>query len=403
MEPAMEYEPVGARIRRFRGKALTQQQLADAAEVSLSLIKALERGARTNASIGSLQKIAHALDVDVADLVGTRYGMPSDDPDAGVVAIRRALTPVDDLIDVDVIDDESALTVDEARRQVDYAWGAYWAGRYEKLATVLPPGISQLRATAHAAQHAEIPTAHELLARMYWVTGCTLVHMGQADPAFMAIRQALDAAKKGNDPLLAATLRGSVSWQLLVQGRYEEAHRVALRAAADVEPLGDVPEEQLAVYGSLVLQGATAAGRDQRTLDALHLADTAGEVAGRIGRDTKHYECNYGPSQVVMQTTDINVSSERYAEALQAARAMPNSGLGLTQVSQARHMIDRAAALARTGRYQNALDTLLAAERVGGEEWVPYQTLLRSIVAELLDHDRQSSLRSLARRAGVSG
>lgn len=398
----MEDSTLGDRIRRFRGKALTQRQLSELSGVEISVIQKLEQGRRNGAHIATLQKLAKALDVDIADLVGKRYGMPSQDPEAGVVAIRRALTAVDDLIEDD--DPSEPVSIDTASRTVNYAWGAYWGGRYELLSTILPPGLSQLRATVHSAQNGDVPTAHELLARMYWVTGCTLVHLGQADPAFMAIRQALDAAQKGNDPLLAATLRGSVAWQLLVQGRYEESHKVALRAAAGVEPVGDVAEDHLAVYGSLVLQGATAAGREQKPGAALDLAAAAGEVADRIGHDTKYYECNFGPSQKVMQEVDINVSSERYPEALKAARLMPNNGIGLTQVSQARHLCDRAAALVRTGQYQKALDALLTAERIGGAEWVRYQTLLRSVVAELRDHDRQTSaLRALAERAGVAG
>ncbi|MGQ4598084.1 helix-turn-helix domain-containing protein [Nocardia sp. R6R-6] len=395
----MDDEIIGARIRRFRGKRLTQKQLAEHAEVSHDLIKKLERGARQGASIASLQKIARALDIDIADLVGKRYGIPSSDPHAGVVAIRRALTAVDDLTGDER--DDLPIAISEARRAVDYAWGAYWNGRYEVLAGVLPSGISQLRATAHVAQAADVAPAHELLARMYWVTGCTLVHMGQADPAFTAIRSALSAAEHGNDPLLLATLRGSVAWQLLVQGRYEESHKVALKAAASVEPVGDASTSELSVYGSLMLQTATAAGRGQKTREALDLAGAAGEVAERLGSDTKDYECNFGPSQVVMQTVDINVSSERYPEALKAAQAMPNRGAGLTQVSQARHLLDQAAALNRIGQHQKALDMLLAAERIGGPEWTMYQSLLKQVVAELLEKERPNALRGLAQRVGV--
>lgn len=394
-------DTIGTRIRKFRGKAMSQRELAEQAGVSLSLVRQLEQGARTGASIATLQKLAKALDIDIADLVGKRYGMPSSNPDAGVVAIRRALTSVGDLIEED--DAPEPVAVDEASRTVEYAWGAYWGGRYELLSTILPPGIGQLRATVHAAQSRDVPTANELLARMYWVTGCTLVHLGQTDPAFIAIREALTTAEKGNDPLLAATLRGSVAWQLLVQGRYEESHKVALRAAAEFAPSGDAREDELAVYGSLVLQGATAAGRAQSPSSALDIAAAADEVAGRIGSDTKWYECNFGPSQVIMQTVDINVSSERYPEALKAAKDMPDNGLGLSRVSQVRHLLDRAAALARVGHHQKALDLLLTSERVGGADWVRYQTLLRTVVSELLDHDRQSALRGLAQRAGVSG
>ncbi|MBF6213469.1 helix-turn-helix transcriptional regulator [Nocardia puris] len=395
----MDDSSIGVRIRRFRGKALTQRQLADQAGVSVDLVRKLEQGGRQTASIASLQKLARALDVDISDLVGKRHGIPSGNPDAGIVAIRRALTPVDDLLGE--VPEEEAVSLDDGRRAVDYAWGAYWAGRYELLTTILPANLTQLRATVHAARNGTVAPANELLARMYWVTGCTLVHLGQTDPAFLAIRQALAAAELGDDPLLLATVRGSVAWQLLVQGRYDESRRVALRAAAELEPAGDVAPAHLSAYGSLVLQGATASGRAQDVPEALSLAQAAGEVAVRLGTDRQDYETYFGPSQVIMQTVDVNVSSERYSEALTAAREMPASS-GLPQASRARHLTDTAVALTRTGQHQRALDALLTAERVGGPDWLKYQSLPRHIVSELLDHDRRIPLRALARRIGVN-
>ncbi|WP_280470389.1 helix-turn-helix domain-containing protein [Nocardia brasiliensis] len=395
----MDDSSIGVRIRMFRGRALTQRQLADQAGVSVDLVRKLEQGGRQTASIASLQKLARALDVDIADLIGKRAGVPSGDPDSGIVAIRRALTPVDDLLGV--TEEEAAVSLEDGQRAVDYAWGAYWAGRYELLTSVLPTGITQLRATVHAARNGSVAVANELLARMYWVTGCTLVHLGQTDPAFLAIRQALPAAAAGDDPLLLGTIRGSVAWQLLVQGRYAESRGVALRAAAELEPKGDVPLAHLSAYGSLVLQGATAAGRAQAVPEALSLVEAARAVAERIGSDRTDYETYFGPAQIVMQTVDVQVSSERYPEALAAAREMPANG-GLPQSSRARHLTDTAVALSRTGQHQRALGALLTAERVGGTDWLKYQSLPRHIVAELLDHDRRVPLRAFARRIGVN-
>ncbi|NNH76060.1 hypothetical protein HLB23_40495 [Nocardia uniformis] len=76
-------------------------------------------------------------------------------------------------------------------------------------------------------------------------------------------------------------------------------------------------------------------------------------------------------------------------------RVRPESGL----LGPA-HLTDRAAALVRIGEHRKALG-LLTAENIGGPEWVKYQTLLRQVVAELLDHDRRTPLRELAHRAGV--
>ncbi|PXX65451.1 transcriptional regulator with XRE-family HTH domain [Nocardia tenerifensis] len=395
----MDDSSIGVRIRLFRGKTLTQRQLADQAGVSVDLVRKLEQGGRQTASIASLQKLARALDVDIADLIGKRAGVPSADPDSGIVAIRRALTPVDDLLGE--TNEEAAVSLDDGRRAVDYAWGAYWAGRYELLTSILPTGLTQLRATVHAARNGSVAEAKELLARMYWVTGCTLVHLGQTDPAFLAIRQALAAAEDGNDPLLLGTIRGSVAWQLLVQGRYDESRRVALRAAASLEPAGEVAPEHLSAYGSLVLLSATAAGRAQQVPEALSLVEAAEEIALRLGGDRRDYETYFGPSQVVMQTVDVNVSSERYPEALAAAKSMPADN-GLPQSSRARHLTDTAVALTRTGQHRRALDTLLTAERVGGPDWLKYQSLPKRIVSELLDHDRRVPLRAFARRIGVS-
>ncbi|HEV8557309.1 MAG TPA: hypothetical protein VGR06_13040 [Actinophytocola sp.] len=49
------------------------------------------------------------------------------------------------------------------------------------------------------------------------------MHLGHPDAVFLAIREALRMAQEGDDELLHATLRASVSRQLLVQGRYEES------------------------------------------------------------------------------------------------------------------------------------------------------------------------------------
>ncbi|MCX4099137.1 helix-turn-helix domain-containing protein [Nocardia sp. alder85J] len=395
-------EHIGDNIRRLRGKALTRQELAEKAEVSIDLLKLLENHIRNSTSLTTLRKLAAALDCDVSDIVGKRSGLPNATGEtAGVMAIRRALSPVDDY--AGTAGEHPPVQIGDARRTVTYAWGSYWAGRYEKLAQVLPAGIADLRATQHAAQGADVAVASELYARILWATACTLVHLGHTDTAWTAIRDAHAAARLGNDPLLEATLRGSIGWQLLVQGRTDESRAVVLNAAKDVEPVGDVPAAHLAVYGSLLLQAATASGREQKVSLAMDLADEAQSVATRLPGDTRDYEVNFGPSQVAMQRTDILVSSELYPEALAAAKLMPLAGTGLETVSQARHLLDRAAALTRMGRYDDAYQLVATAEKVGGEQWARHQSLFRSVVAELLDNDRTNGLRELASRIGVRG
>ncbi|HWO61428.1 MAG TPA: helix-turn-helix transcriptional regulator [Umezawaea sp.] len=394
----MDDSTLGARIKRLRGNTMTQRELADAAGVSLSLVRALEQEQRHTASVGSLHRLARALDTDTGVLLGKTTTMPGN-PAAGVMAIRRALTPVDDLLD-EVVHDGQPVELGEAQRLVDYGWGLYWSGRYEKLSGLLPTALAQLRATAHAAPADDKVRAQELLARGYWLAACSLVHLGQQESAWLAIRQALDAAKHGQDELLDATLRGSVSWQLLVQGRYDEAAGVALRAAVAVEPSGLVSPQRLSVHGTLLLSAATASGRDGMVTAARDLLAEARSVADRNGVDRNDYESPFGVSQVVMQTVDVAVVTEDYAAAIEAARSMPHDA-GLPLAARARHLTDTAYAHAHLGHVQQARDALLTAEAMA-PAWIKYQTLPRQVAAELVRRDGNSTLRGLARRLGVT-
>lgn len=397
MEPT-----IGARIRQLRAGVLTQQELATAADVSVDLVRKLEQGRRHTASIGSLHRIARALDVDTAELLAKPRSMPSGNPNSGVVAIREALTAVDDLLN-EVTEDGEPTTLEDAQRVVQYAWGSYWAGRLELLGTLLPSGLAQLRATARSVPQSQQPRAHELLAQLYCVARCTCTRVGRPDLAWLAIRNALDAAEHGSDPLLKAMLRSSVAHQLLTQGRYRESLKVSLNAAESIEPTGDVPLPHLSAYGHLLLIAASAAGHDQRAGEARDLLAESGRVAERIGGDRNDYETSFGLSQVTMQTVDVHVVTENFTAALAAADRLPRDAR-LPVVSRARNLYDQAFAHVRLGHDQRALDAALAAEHLA-PDLMRYHPFPRQIVAELSERDRRRSqglrLRELAARLGV--
>ena len=395
---------IGRRIRQLRGHLLTQVELAERAGVSVDLIRKLEQERRHTASITSLHRIARALDVDTAELLAKATPMPRDaGPEAGVVAIRRALTAVDDILGEPDADREPANPA-EAGRMLTYAWGSYWTGRYELLAALLPGALAQLRAAEREAPATDRPRAAEQLAELYQITGCTLVHLGYPDPAFVALRAALGTADRGDDELRAATLRGSLAWLLLTQGRFSEARRLAVRAAERTEPTGDARLPAVSVFGSLLLTGATAAGRDGQRAEAAGLLDAAREAASRLGGvDRNDYETAFGPSQVTMQTVDVHVVTEEFGEALTAARGMPRDA-GLPLAARCRHLADLALAHTRLGHDQRAIDTLLTMQQAA-PDWSRYQTLPRRVVRELLERERRvrtPRLRELADRLGVT-
>jgi len=390
---------IGESIQRLRKAALmTQDDLAAAAGVSTDLIRKLEQGRRHTASIGSLHRIAAALDVDLGGLL-SRESMPEAAPDAGVVALRQAVADVADLLgDVE----GEPLSLGDAQRSVTYLWGAYWAGKYDQLTGLLPQALMGLRATLHAADVASRPSAAEQLAWGYWVAASTLTHLLHPDAALLAIRRAVQLAKGTDDPLFAAALKGSVSWQLMVGGRFVEAERVAVRTAEGIEPHREVAVQQLSVYGSLLVTAATAAARDNRRRAAGDFLESAAEVAQRVGADRTDYETPFGPSQVTMQTVDVSVVTEDYPAALAAASQMP-ANPGLPLAARCRHLTDRACAHANLGQEKQALMLLLTAEGMG-PDWIRHQSLARAVTRDLLvaERARSTPLRELAKRIGVN-
>lgn len=393
---------IGARIRELRDDVgLSQRELAEAAGISIDVVRKLEQNNRQTASITSLQAIARALDVDIAQLLNKATPLPDATPMSGVVAIRRALTSVDELLNPVVGDGNEPVTVAAVERETTYAWGSYWSGRYSLLGTILPQAITRARAAEVSVPTTNRAEAADLLAQLYQITGCTLVHLGQPDAAWLALERARTAAERGDDPLRAATLLGTVSWLLLTQGRYDEAHPLAAQTAAGLEPRGDVPAPHLSVYGSLLLTGATAAGRDKAPGTAADLLVEAGDVAHRIGGDRNDYESAFGLSQVIMQTADVQVVSEQFGDALKTARRMPRDN-GLPLAARSRHLADVAYSQTQLGQPERALDTLLAME-AAAPDWIKHQTLPRQTIKQLMRKERPTRLRELASRVGVIG
>ncbi|MBB5123790.1 transcriptional regulator with XRE-family HTH domain [Streptomyces albaduncus] len=84
----------GKRIKHLRGSGLAQQGLADAAGLSLALVQKAEQD-RGELSIGSLLKLAHALNTDVSVILGQQA--PRRGMDQGTrAAVRRLSDAVHD-------------------------------------------------------------------------------------------------------------------------------------------------------------------------------------------------------------------------------------------------------------------------------------------------------------------
>jgi transcriptional regulator with XRE-family HTH domain len=373
---------IGQRIyelRSERAPRLTQRELAERAGVSVDLIQKLEQGRKASARITTLTAIARALDVDLSALLGRPTFLESVPEDGGLLALRRAITPVADA-------GGEHVSTQDLRAALADAWKAYWRGAYDVMAGVLPGVIADARVSGG-----------DILAEAYQIAACMLVHLGHSDLSLIAVSKALATV---NDPLLRAALVGTESWVLLNQGRPDDAAITAIREADEIEPRRKTSPQHIAMWGNLLVTGATAVARDGNAEEAQDLLRPTRGAAVRIGENRNDYQTSFGVPQVVMQSVDVAVVDGDYARALDAAGQMPKAS-GLPLAAKARHMTDLAHAHVKLGRYGEA-ETIVPGIEQLAPQWIRYQVFPRTVVAEIVNHRRPSpKVRALARRLGV--
>ncbi|WP_018681063.1 helix-turn-helix domain-containing protein [Actinokineospora enzanensis] len=396
----MANESVGARIRQLRGRHITQRELADAAEVSIDLIRKLEQGQRHTASVPYLHRIARALGTDLGGLLGQPQSVAEDDVDT-VGAIREALTSIDDLLDE--VDDVDAPSLPDIQRGAEYAWGAFSGGRYDLLGQVLPRLLAETRAAAHGSPAEEAGIAADLAAQMRQIAIGTLMQHGALDLAHIAAREAITDAERGHDPLRAIAVRHAFSHVLVRQGRQDKARQLVLGAVRAVDRLDGVSAE--AVRGALLLRAAGAASRAGDGNLALNLVGEADDIAQRIG-DARtdhgsHYGLSFGQSQVVVIGTDIAVVAGDFDTAFTRSREMPARGEHLPLMSRTRHLADVALTHAQLGDDARATSALLAMEAMA-PHLLPFHRLAKSVARELLGRRPTKPLREFAKRAKIA-
>lgn len=398
---------IGERIRELRNGWMSQEELAAAAGVSVELVRKLEQGQRDTASVASLQKIADALDADIAYLFSKAKPPPTTEPNSGIVAIRHVLTSVDDLIGSDSLAVEPG-SLEDAERAVTYLWGARWSGRYELMTSLMAKNLAQLRATYREAKSADKPRTAHLLSRTYKAATAILLTVGQTDLAFIAVKEALAAARDSGDELLYVVLHCEMASLMKVQGRYDDSVKVALKAADSIAPRGDAPDTNLAAYGLLVVTAAMSAARKTDNRSYADLLEESKQVANRIGYECKDHDTTFGPAKVAMLATTLTVEQESFTETLTAAQQIPPDA-DLPTTSRVCLLSNVALAHLKSGRDQKSLDAVLFAESLSPEcvkyqSYPDYATDFRQITNELLTREKRKStrLREFAARLGVA-
>ncbi|WP_252396131.1 helix-turn-helix domain-containing protein [Streptantibioticus parmotrematis] len=392
-----------AELRRRRG--LTQEGLAEAAGLSVDVVRKLEQGRRRTARLTTINALARALDTEPSHLVGQpttfeTHPLGSDDLPS-VLALRRAVSPVADLLggDGDPEEPPSIAELQEALRSTE---AIRREGRMAEIGALLPQLIRDARAAVHANTGSSAAAANSVLAVAYQVAATTLTALGKEDAAFTAIERSLTAIRGCDDPGLETLAASTLSWVFTKQGRLGDAERVALARAERIEPTFRSAPADLALWGVLLLRGATAAVRQDKRADVRELLNLASGAAASIGQDLLVYATPFGPTNAGIARVNFLVEMEESDEAVRAARAVPDVG-SLPPTWRARFHVDRALAYSDLGNDTAAQRALLTAE-ADAPEWMRYHSTSRRLVEDLRARarHRDAPVIGLADRLGLN-
>jgi transcriptional regulator with XRE-family HTH domain len=387
-------ETIGYQLRRLRRlRGLTQEELADRADVSRDLVAKLEQGRRRTARLASLASLARALDVELSALL-TRAA-PAREP----VSRRGDLRSI-----AGTTVDRHATTMTDASALVDRVHRAYQAARYSEAAGLLPSVSYTVDALVVEGPANGRRDALRLQASIAVAAAKLATKAGDALAARSAAGRAHDAAEAADDPIgRAASTYQLICALLLTEGQddRENAEELAVSCAED---LRGSDANSLTWRGALTLIGAIIAARRGDPVEARCRLDHAEALARRLGADGNIGWTAFGPTNVMIHRVSATVALDDPRAALALAEQIDITAIPVgLHGRQAQFHLDSAWAHAQLREEPLAVIHLLDTERVA-PEFVLTNPNVRRLIRDLLERRRRAipGLHGLALRAGVA-
>jgi len=356
-----EPETVGKRVARVRKlRHLTQTGLAQAAQVSVSMVSQVEQGKR-QASPTVLAALARALSVPVADLQGRPYleELRRDQLDGLIQPIREAL----DLFDLGADPDVAARPVGDLVEHTERICRLIRASDLRAAAAELPGLITETTTAAHATGDRRLWQA---LATQYRSGYDVASKLGFHDLGSIALDRMGWAADRASDAATATIRMYNRALAYLRAGQYRTGIRIAelARTTAQQADPGTVRDT---VTGQVHLAAAVLAARAQNR-DAVE--DNIGEarrIADRTGEVPELMWLSFGPTNVAVHEASTLIDQSMYRQALDVARTIriPDDW---PASRAAHHHAEIARAQLWTGRTDGAFRSLLLARQLAPQQ-----------------------------------
>jgi transcriptional regulator with XRE-family HTH domain len=289
---------VGPRIATARrARHLTQTELAAAAQISVSMLTKIERGAR-DPSDDTLDAIAAALALDPS-----RFLADGSRTNARIAAALPALSAT--IATYDLPTDTPAPPLEELRPRVADAVTLRLAAQYVRLAETMPNLLEQLAAAYHSATGREKLEAARLLASAYRAADAVAYKTGHRDLSARLVGLMQWAARESHDPHLEAAA-AYVRTETYFAAR---AHTPGLRALEAAIAATTPPRERRAVAarGTLHMRAAVIAARAGEADSALGHLEHAQHYGGLVPEGV-YDGTAFGPASVRIHEVSLAVS-----------------------------------------------------------------------------------------------
>jgi DNA-binding XRE family transcriptional regulator len=380
----------GERIAAARKiRRLTQPQLAEAAAISVSLLRKIEQGRRP-CSVAVWSSISRAL--------GLKDGS-ADEMRSASYAVSAAIPEIRCAIDCyDIPDPGPVALIPDLHAATELATARRLDAQYSSLADSLPALLTELTRAVHNYTGHDQEIAFGLLALAYRAADALCDKFAYPDLSARAIDLIRWAAGRSGDSLLAG-MAAYVRAEMFFANLRPAAGLQALAAASG--SLGiDGSRAALAIYGSLHMRSgvlAASAGLDEAA--SSHLAE-ARDVA-RYVPDAAYRGTAFGPSSVRIHEVAAAAEMGESKVVLRKAAAW-QPPLAVPAERRSHFFIELARAQLWAGQRDEALTSLLAASKIAPQH-TRHSPRARETARTLIGLQRQpgDALLRFGRWAGV--
>ncbi len=392
----------GERIARARRRAgLTQRDLAQRCQRSLSWVQKVETGARGVDRMSVLVMLTDALHIELVELTGQPYRHATADLDSGHGAVpvlrqalQRATLPSSAL-------DREPRPFPEVERDLTEVEALRQAARFNTLGERLAEIVEDLASYSRIGDEETRLAAERLMVRAAHVARVTASLLGHHDLAALAIVRETSAAALLGDPVVTASANWDVIGLHLHTGDLDQARGYALDSIARLAPHAATRHGTL-LSGALNLRATIAAARSwDRAATEDHL-DRARELARGFDDDTDLRQTAFGPRNVELHATEsaLELGDPQLAvtRAEQLAPLLP--GLP-SRERQAQGWTISALSYGLARQDRAALRALEQSASIAREH-VSNAPMARALVVDLMERERRGSgVRMMAARMGV--